>query len=229
MPKIRKQHVHELVAQEIQNFIREHRLKEGDRLPSVAEMTELFGVGRSSLREALRYLEAIGIVRVENGKGVFVRDAIDAFRFSGTIRVEHERRYLLAALDVRRALEGKAVELAAKRITPGQVKEIEQCLKEYKRLKENGKDTSKIDFMFHMLVIKAAGNPVLESVLTSVSGMYERFFNEPLGEKRLFDETYPYHFTMFEGIAAHDVDRAMTEFHKLMDSVESLIRKYTPE
>jgi GntR family transcriptional regulator, transcriptional repressor for pyruvate dehydrogenase complex len=92
MGKIQKIHLHEQVSQEIQNFIQEHELKEGDKLPSVEAMTLMFGVGRSSLREALRYLEAIEIVRVENGKGIFVRD-IDTFRFSGKVKIENEKNF----------------------------------------------------------------------------------------------------------------------------------------
>jgi GntR family transcriptional repressor for pyruvate dehydrogenase complex len=225
MKKIKKIHVHEQVSQEIQNYIREYNLQEGDKLPSVEEMTQMFGVGRSSLREALRYLETVEIVRVENGKGIFVRD-IDTFRFTGKVKIENEKKFLLSILEVRRALEGKAVELAAKRITQKEIIELENCLEEYSRLKKSDQDTSMIDLTFHRLIIKSSANPILESVLQSISGLYVKFFNEPLGEKRLFDETYPFHNTMFQAIAKHDVKHALGEFNKLMDCVEDLIKTY---
>ncbi|WP_217592085.1 FadR/GntR family transcriptional regulator [Cohnella sp. GbtcB17] len=225
MKKIQKIHLYEQVSEELQNYIQEKELKEGDKLPSVERLTEMFGVGRSSLREALRYLEANEVVRIENGKGVFVRD-MDTFRFSGKIKIEVERNSLLATLDVRRALEGKAIELAAKRITPKQIKEIEACLNEYRRLKELGVSTSKIDFTFHQLVNKAAANPILESVLESFSVLYNKFFDMPLGNTKLFDATYPFHFTMFDAIKAHDVPGALSEFNKLMDSLEEIIKNY---
>lgn len=225
MKKIQKIHLYEQVSEEIQNYIQENELKEGDKLPSVERLTEMFGVGRSSLREALRYLEANEVVRIENGKGVFVRD-MDSFRFSGKVKIEVERSSLLATLDVRRALEGKAIELAAQRITPKQIKEIQSCLNEYRRLKENGQSTSRIDFNFHQLVNKAAANPILESVLDSFSVLYNKFFDKPLGNAGLFDATYPFHFTMFEAIAAHDVPTALSEFDKLMNSLEEIIKSY---
>ncbi|OBZ11261.1 MULTISPECIES: FadR/GntR family transcriptional regulator [Bacillales] len=225
MRKIQKILVHELVSQEIQNYIQEKDLQEGDKLPSVEEMTQMFGVGRSSLREALRYLEAVDIVRVENGKGIFVRD-VHTFRFSGKVKIERERNYLLNTLDIRRALEGKAVELASKSITPAQIKELEICLQQYQALKESNKDTSQIDLAFHRYVIKAAHNPILETVMDSISGLYEKFFNEPLGEKQLFDETYPYHRTMFDAIAAHNTEGALEEFNKMMDCIEEKIKSF---
>ncbi|WP_372663377.1 FadR/GntR family transcriptional regulator [Cohnella sp.] len=225
MRKIQKILVHELVSQEIQNYIQEKELQEGDKLPSVEEMTQMFGVGRSSLREALRYLEAVDIVRVENGKGIFVRD-VDTFRFSGKVKVERERNFLLNTLEVRKALEGQAVVLASKRITEKQIKEVESCLKEYRILKEQNKDTSRVDLAFHRHIIKAADNPVLETVMDAISGLYEKFFNDPLGDKQLFDETYPFHITMFDAIASHDTERAVEEFNKMMNCIESKIRTF---
>jgi GntR family transcriptional repressor for pyruvate dehydrogenase complex len=223
--KIRRVNVHELVSQEIQKYIEVKELKEGDKLPSVEEMTLMFGVGRSSLREALRYLEAMDAILVVNGKGVYVRD-VGIYRFAGKIKIEHEKRFLLSILDVRRALEGKAVELAAKRINANQIGEITECLNEYRKLKEAGSDTSKIDLAFHRGIMKAAGNPILFSVLESISVMYERFFNAPLGNIKLFDDTYLYHITMFDAIAAHDPQKALAEFTKMMDSIEGIIKKY---
>ncbi len=225
MAKIHKQLMHELVSQEIQKYIEEKQLQEGDKLPSVEEMTRMFGVGRSSLREALRHLETIEIVKVVNGKGIFVSD-VGTYRFAGKIKVENEKRFLLSILDVRRALEGKAVDLAAKRITPLQTAELDEILREYDKLKEADLDTSKIDLAFHRSVMRAASNPILFSVLESISGMYEKFFNEPLGDKRLFDETYPYHRSMFEGIAARDPEQAVAEFNKMMNRIEEIIRTY---
>ncbi|WP_219835133.1 FadR/GntR family transcriptional regulator [Paenibacillus sp. R14(2021)] len=223
MGKIQKILVHEQVSQEIQNYIQEKELSEGDKLPSVEELTKMFGVGRSSLREALRYLEAMDIIRVENGKGIFVLD-MNTFRFMGKVKIERERNFLLHTLEVRRALEGQSVFLASKRITDKQIAEIEVCLAEYHRRKESGKDTSQIDLAFHRHVIKAANNPILETVLDSISGLYEKFFNDPLGNKQLFDETYPFHITMFDAIKSHDTDNAMAEFYKMMDCIEGILK-----
>ncbi|SDX35119.1 FadR/GntR family transcriptional regulator [Paenibacillus sp. CF384] len=225
MAKIQRQLMPELVSQEIQNYIEEKGLQEGDKLPSAEVMTQMFGVGRSSLREALRYLEAIDVLTVANGKGIFVRD-VGTYRFAGKIKIENEKRFLLSILDVRRALEGKAVELAAQRITQVQIDELTACLEEYSRLKELGKPTSQIDLAFHRGVMSAASNPILASVLESISALYEKFFNEPLGEQKLFDETYEFHHTMFAAIAVHDAEQALAEFNKLMDCIENIIKAY---
>ncbi|SFE59349.1 GntR family transcriptional regulator, transcriptional repressor for pyruvate dehydrogenase complex [Paenibacillus catalpae] len=224
MKKIKKVNVHEQVSKEIQNYIQQHNLKEGDKLPSVEELTQMFGVGRSSLRESIIYLEAINVVRVENGKGIFVSEDVDMYRFSGKFKIEKEKRFLLDILDVRRAMEGKAVELAALRITPTQIQLLEECTLEMKTLKENNQDTSSVDFSFHRTIIQSAANPVLESVFDSMVDLNQKFFIDPLGNKQLFDATYPYHFTIFEAIKARDPKKALEEYMKHMDCIEQSIQ-----
>ena len=56
----------------IQSYIEEHDLKEGDRLPSQGQFIEMMQVSRTALREAVKTLEAEGIVEVLNGKGIYV-------------------------------------------------------------------------------------------------------------------------------------------------------------
>lgn len=222
---IKKQHTHELVSEEIIKFIADKGLEEGDKLPSVDELVQLFGVGRSSLREALRYLEAVEIVKVINGKGIYVTDS-GSYRYSGKVKIDNEKSFLLDILDVRRALEGKAVELAAKRITDQKIAAMEACLAEYDDRKQKGLDTSTIDYEFHQHIYDAAGNPLLHSVYDSISELIKKFFSGPFGEKELFDNTYPFHRTLFEGIAKHDWDHALREFHQMMDIIEETIRDY---
>jgi len=223
--KIKKRHVHELVSEEIQKYIEEKELKDGDKLPSAEELTQLFGVGRSSLREALRYLEAVDIIKVVNGKGIYVKDT-GSFRYSGKVKVENEKKFLLHILDVRRALEGKAVELAAMRIDEATIEKMRLCLEEYDDRKQRDLDTSAIDYEFHRYIYDAAANPLLYSVFESISELYSKFFSGPFGVKELFDNTYPFHRTLFDGLAKHDVKHALEEFHKMMDCIEDTIRRY---
>jgi len=223
--KINRRQLHELVSEEIRKYIEEKGLKEGDRLPSMEQLTRMLGVGRSSLREALRYLEAIDIVKIVNGKGIYVKDA-DSFRYTGKVKIENEKKFLLHILDVRRALEGKAIELAAARITEEMMEKMRACLDTYDELKRNNQDTSAIDYEFHQYIYQAAANPLLQSVYDSISELVKRFFNEPLGDKTLFDNTYEFHRTLFEGIANRDPERALAEFHKMMDVVEQSIRNF---
>jgi GntR family transcriptional repressor for pyruvate dehydrogenase complex len=228
MQKIKRELVHELAAKEIQNYIVEQDLKEGDKLPPLEKLSLIMGVGRSSLREALRYLEAMDIVELVNGKGVFVKD-VNSYRFSTKVKVGDLKRTLLHVCEVRRALEGMAVELAASRASDESIEEMERYLSEIRLFTDMKKDTSKLDMHFHKTIYKAALNPVLESVVESTWKMFEHFWSHPFGIDTIFDDTLPFHFTMAEAIKNKDGKKAREEFNKLMDGVENAIRRVQEE
>ena len=64
----RRAKISQIVAAEIVRFVVDEQLREGDRLPTESEMLEQFGVGRGSLREALRLLEAYGLISIRQGQ-----------------------------------------------------------------------------------------------------------------------------------------------------------------
>ncbi|WP_322421409.1 FadR/GntR family transcriptional regulator [Jeotgalibacillus haloalkalitolerans] len=65
------------VVHQIRDMIREDRLTAGSRIPSERELSERFGVARSSVREALRALELLGLIETRRGEGTFLRDFRD--------------------------------------------------------------------------------------------------------------------------------------------------------
>lgn len=93
-----------MVSKEIKDYIQQNNLKKGDKLPSVEQIMENLGVGRSSIREAIRYLEALDIIEVLNGKGIFVKEP-SLYQLSTKFTVEDEKSALLQLCDVRRGLE----------------------------------------------------------------------------------------------------------------------------
>ena len=70
--KIQRVSLQSEITKYIQDYIKEEGLIRGDKLPSQGEMVEIMGVSRTSLREAIKTLEAQGLLEVRNGKGVFV-------------------------------------------------------------------------------------------------------------------------------------------------------------
>jgi GntR family transcriptional regulator, transcriptional repressor for pyruvate dehydrogenase complex len=213
-----------MVAKEIQQYIKEHRLKKGDRLPSVAQLTEKLNVSRSSLREGLRFLEAVGVLEVINGKGIYVKD-YDSLRIEARIEVENEKNLLLQICEVRRALEGRAVELAAIRATNEEIALMEKYLTEAIRLKDLELDSSNEDWAFHRAIYQASHNPVLQSVVESVSETFNKLWSKPFGIDKIFEDTYPYHLTLLEAIKQKDPKSAAKEFNKIIDLVEQTIRQ----
>jgi GntR family transcriptional regulator, transcriptional repressor for pyruvate dehydrogenase complex len=224
MKSIKKVSMHEMIADEIKRYIREHQLKRGDKLPSVAELTSILGVSRSSIREGLRFLEGFDMIEVQNGKGIFVKDG-DALKIEAKIDVEQEKNSLLHISELRRALEGKAVELAAIRATEAEIEEMDRLLTEVIALKDVGLDSSEVDWEFHKAIYRASNNPLLESVAESVSDTFNRLWSKPFGIDHIFTDTIPFHRTLLDGIKDRDPAYALQEFNKFIDIVEDTLRK----
>jgi GntR family transcriptional regulator, transcriptional repressor for pyruvate dehydrogenase complex len=224
MKSIKKVSMHEMIADEIKRFIREHQLKRGDKLPSVAELTSILSVSRSSIREGLRFLEGFDIIEVQNGKGIFVKDG-DALKIEAKIDVEQEKNSLLHISELRRALEGKAVELAAIRASEAEIEEMDRILTEVIALRDAGLDSSEVDWEFHKAIYRASHNPLLESVAESVSDTFNRLWSKPFGIVHIFTDTIPFHRTMLDGIKDRDPAYALQEFNKFIDIVEDTLRK----
>ncbi|MCL6573225.1 MAG: FadR family transcriptional regulator [Bacillus sp. (in: Bacteria)] len=223
MENLKKVTLHERVVEAIQDYIKKMNLKKGDKLPSVKEMTEQLNVSHSSLREGLRVLESTDMIEVINGKGIFVKDT--SVRFEARIVVENEKTFLLQVIEVRRALEGKAVELAAIRATEEEVELMGNHLTEAIRLCELGLDSSKEDWSFHKMIYQASHNPVLESVAESVSNILVKLWNTPFGIEGIFEDTYPLHQLLFEGIKEKNPKQALQAFHRIVDLNEQTIEK----
>ena len=109
----------------IQSYIEENDLKEGDRLPSQGQFIEMMQVSRTALREAVKTLEAEGIVEVKNGKGIFVgcrgrkRTALESL-----IGFTMERESLIEALEARRAMETELMAMVVRNATDEEMEEL---------------------------------------------------------------------------------------------------------
>lgn len=111
-----------LVMNQIIELISQGKLKIGEKLPSEQEMTELFGISRISLREAMKLLEAKGYIESRDRKGKYVRSLTDNVKSSieDLISVDHDKIWELLA--VRRLIDSEAAYLAAKNVSKDQKK-----------------------------------------------------------------------------------------------------------
>src|ERR1700756_4012927 len=123
---IRRSKVYEEVARQIQNHIFEH-LKPGDVLPPERELAQKFGVSRSSVRDAIRSLELIGLLEPQQGRGTVVREPSgNAVMGSLTAVIMQKRKLVKELLDVRKLVEPALARRAALHVTDSQIAELEQ-------------------------------------------------------------------------------------------------------
>ncbi|TDD42260.1 FadR family transcriptional regulator [Nonomuraea terrae] len=130
----------------------------GTRLPGENALAKTLGVGRSTVREALRALAGAGLVRARQGSGVFVIAAEPAEDWPVRLR----RAAIADVYEVRMMVETQAARLAARRRTDEDVTAIEAALEARARAAA-GDDAAFVDadIALHAAVVAAAGNPVL--------------------------------------------------------------------
>lgn len=139
----------------------------GEKLPPERDLAEQFGVGRSSMREALRSLQADGLVRIGHGIGVFVADPSQ--RRDGNAELLVVGDYTVPELfEVRVPLERDAAGLAARRITAPEAERLRGILAKASEPGVSDDDFIKLDAELHRAIAEVTKNPLLVSVMKSM-------------------------------------------------------------
>jgi GntR family transcriptional repressor for pyruvate dehydrogenase complex len=151
----------EIVAQ-VREMVAGGHLKAGDRLPPERELSQLFGVGRSTLREAIRVLESLGLVDVRAGEGTFLAEG-DAANAPGKLPTELFSKWStqLNLCELRTVLEPGLAALAARRATSDHLTKMRGVLAAQAAQVRRGESGTDEDATFHGLIAEATRNPAL--------------------------------------------------------------------
>lgn len=180
---------YERVITYIKSEILKGDLKQGEKLPPERELAERLGVGRNSVREALRTLSLMGFISSTQGAGNFVSCDIEKNLAEST-----QMMMLLGATDyrqvseLRQGLESEAVRLAAQRITPAQLSELEDLVWKLRDEEDISRSTV-LDKRLHFLIAEAAGNQLIMVILRAMNETIEGFISH-IRERTMRDESY---------------------------------------
>jgi GntR family transcriptional regulator, transcriptional repressor for pyruvate dehydrogenase complex len=157
--------VSDVIAERLAHAIREGELKPGDRLPTEQELADDFRVGRTSVREGLQKLRALGLIETRKGLGAFVSHAQPADPLGDFARwTAADPRAIEDLVEARFAMEALAAALAAIRATPDQIELIERHHLEHAAAGKRRDSEAVIatDEAFHTAIMGAARNQFLE-------------------------------------------------------------------
>src|SRR5215831_17829561 len=128
---IKSTRIYQEIARQVKSMIAEGRLKGGDRLPPERDLADKFVVSRTSVREALRALESLGLVEIRPGEGTFVREvSVESLIEPLALVMVSQREAIAELFEARQMLEPAIAALAARRATPEEVREMERILEE---------------------------------------------------------------------------------------------------
>jgi len=218
------------VIQRIQDFIKNGSLKPGDRLPTEIELAEKFGVGRSTVREALRALAALGMID-RSKRGTFVSDGKPRGGSEDTTllwtRILKDCE-LTDLLEWRRILEGEICSLAAKRATDEDIEQIRSALKEMQRAARENELTNFIqaDASFHLAIAEAAHNQVADRMLKLIRQELVEEIGETLNrDPKLFGRSLKSHRLIFEAIRNEEAVQAKSLITEHLKDVSRTVER----
>lgn len=204
----------------ISEYIKEHQLEPGDKLPSQGQFMEMMQVSRTALREAIKTLEAREIIEVKNGKGLYVgtsRQRKDII--ADLIGINKEKERLLEILETRRALEEGMIEMVIRRATDQEMEELGELKKVLMDKFYAGLPQNEDDRAFHHKLYTMCHNPVMYSLMLLLEEHESTFWQFPLDMEDPFRESMPYHDTLCEAIRERNIPKAQKINRKLLDCV----------
>jgi GntR family transcriptional regulator, galactonate operon transcriptional repressor len=217
--------LHAKLAHEIGRRIITGVHAEGASLPRESALTEEFGVSRQAVREALKVLAAKGLVasRRRTGTSVLPRASwnlldpdVLAWHTPESIRKE----FLDDLIELRRAVEPAAAELAARRADPERVGRIKKALDGMRENAANTVEFLQADAEFHTSLLTASGNSLFERLSTIIGPVLEMAFKVQAKEIWRFKFAIEQHAAVYDAIARGDPKTA----HDTMEEIVSTAR-----
>ena len=186
------------VAQRLQQQISLGQYKPGDKLPIEPALMQEFGVGRSTIREAVRILANAGVLRVQQGLGTFVEAPSDTEPLSQRMK----RADFKDLNEIRALLEQKIAEKAALHRTEADIEKMRQCLALRAEMAAANKveECIKADIAFHSAIAAAAQNGFMADLYSTVARHLLQYFVEVHKSTKVFIESQEWHQQLLEAI-----------------------------
>ena len=159
---IEKMKVYASAVQQIQRLITQGTWAMGEKIPSERELARHLGVGRTSIREALRVLEVMGFIEIRPGEGTYVRSNAPTFLPDTMVQALRESTRSLEVYEAREMLETQASYLAAERADSDDIAALHEVLTEMETALDRGELGDREDREFHITIARITGNGLLE-------------------------------------------------------------------
>lgn len=221
---IKSTRIYEEIVRQIKAMIGEGRLKSGDQLPPERDLAEKFVVSRTSVREALRALESLGLVEIRPGEGTFVREiSVEALIEPLAMVMASQRAAIGELFEARRLLEPLIAGLAARRATPEELNEMERILEDQAKEIAAGKTGFGQDASFHAAIASAAHNHAITRIVHAIMDLLTQCREESLSTPGRPERSHQDHRRVLEAIRRRDEGAAATAMRDHVTAVEGLV------
>ena len=186
LPNIGRRPISQMIMDLFTKYLLSRQLKPGDKLPTEFELAEKLGVGRHSVREAIKMLSSIGIIEIRKGSGTFIASTMKSSVLNPLIlSLVFEQGTSKELIDLRLLLEIGSAELALPRITETDIQRLEKINNELKqeanKEERDPKRLLDLDLAFHVELYKLAGNKLLFKVIDAVYTLFLSSIEKTVG------------------------------------------------
>ncbi len=221
--EVRKDKVYDQVARKLEQFILEE-LKPGDKLPSERELAQSCKVSRSSIRDAIRRLELMGMVEPRQGAGTIVcQRTPEALVNPLTAILLRQRKHVAELLDVRLMIEPAIAARAAEHITPEQLARIEDILRRQDEKVARNQPAIEEDSELHYTIAEAANNSVLLHVLDVLMDLLRESRERNMQVEGRPEKSVEGHKRIFTALCRGDAKAAEAAMRRHLEEVMQLV------
>jgi GntR family transcriptional regulator, transcriptional repressor for pyruvate dehydrogenase complex len=221
--EVRKDKVCDQVSRKLEQFIR-RELKPGDKLPSERELAQSCKVSRSSIRDAMRRLELMGLVEPRQGAGTMVRDSSpDAMANPLFSLLMSKRKHISELLEVRTIIEPPIAARAARHITPEQLARMEEILRRQSEKVSRGEPAIEEDSEFHYTIAMAANNSVLLHVIDVLMDLLRESRERNMQVEGRLQKSFEGHQRIFTALTRGDAQAAEAAMRRHLEAVTQLV------
>lgn len=230
--KLTKRNHYEEITSQLRAMVESGTLKPGDKLPSTKELSERFGVGRSTMREALSALKAMGLIEIRQGGGCRVLYPAEAgFAPPELETLRMNRDTLLHLLEARRTLEVSNAQVAAEKRTDEDLAGMRSLLAEMEGSIGDDDAGERTDVMFHAALAGMTHNPILNQLFQSIASQLERAIREVrrvelYANRQVSERLLNEHKAIYEAVSNGDGEEAARRMKRHLRHVESILMKY---
>lgn len=220
--------LNEAVRDYVKTYILDHDLNGGDALPSEVQLAQDLGVGRSSVREAIKSLQTLGIVEVQHGNGLFVREYnLDPVFETLSYGMRFDTNTLAEFTAIRIWLEVAIIGDATKKISKDDISRLRAIMASWEERVTRGESDSDLDEQFHRILYESLNNQTLVKLLEVFWNAFKNLeidiirTSEPAAELKQ-------HLAILEAVEAGNTDlvreRLIQHFTPLRQRIDQAIK-----
>lgn len=218
--KIQRTRLSDQVMERLISMITDGKLQPGDKLPPEPQLMEQFGVGRSSIREAIGALELIGLLSVRPGDGTRITDSTNIIqpKAVGLALITIGQEKVRELVEARTELEQSLAMLAAERASAEDMENIRTRHEKLVRAKQKGVTLIAADLDFHAAIAQASHNGIMIRFFSELHQPVRRWMEQKARYDWGFDRVVQEHERIVQAIESRDPDAARSAMRTHIES-----------